>query len=221
VKFAITAPRITNVQNFKKRLAMLAACLMLVTTFGVLHSQAQQEPNDPVGELTFQNRQLRLFAAQEMREAAELYFDEIPLKLDNINILSRNDVLALSANVLGVEQLSEENLEAGANIQLIFYGSSRPQPFLPRGFYLVRTTRDKTGPSKSKVELVDKDGNVAATLPARITKEHTIDTVATLPGNTINLEVNTLTFGTQWNGPKKALSVYYSIPLDTTGATTP
>lgn len=219
--------------TWKRSLAILACSLGLALTLGA-NTAYGQEPNDPEAEFIAANAQLRQFAAIEMVEASNLFFNSIPLQLDNIVVLSRNDALVVGANVAGVKNLELNDLQDGANIGLIFFGPNRPNPFVSPGIYLVKAylgrsrghnhnedSRSSFGRNddhwiwarKGRVELIDKTGNVAATLPLTVVTGSGV-TATTLPLQTVNLQDDLLALSVRWNtSSNRSLNLFYTIPL--------
>ena len=211
-----------------KRILVTVACFALLTTFGMATAYAQ-DPDDPNTEIPLANQQLRAFAAQEVMEGAAHF--NISAQKNNLAVLSRDDLVSVSANFANVNELELADLRNGANVGFLFVSSTRPNPFLATGFYIVRifvlqaangnaevlsqlpNTPHNT--MKALAVLINEGGSVVATLPAEVKVGSPIVAKSALPIHTLKLGVDTYGLNLHWNTTSgKSINLSYSIPLD-------
>jgi hypothetical protein len=192
---------------------MALVCLTFIVTFGAATGRAQ-DPDNPNIEIPIANGQLRAFAASEVNEGAEHF--NISAQTNNVAVLSRDDLVSISANVANVDQLTLSQLRNGADVGFIFVSSTRPNPFLATGFYLVRVFAFGGGDElKALVQFRNEEGNTVVILPAKVIVGSPFVAKSAVPVHTLTLGAASLGVGVQWNTTNgKSLKVSYTLPLD-------
>lgn len=92
----------------------------------------------------------------------------VQVHADEVFTLSRGSETVTAAPIAGWEQVPATDLRKGVNFAYAYFSTQEPK--VPAGYYTLRAFADvnSVGTSAARVQLLDRDGKIAAEVPAEV-----------------------------------------------------